>query len=304
MLNVITYGAIDIGSNAIRLIITDVYQHHNKIQYKKISLVRVPIRLGEDVFTQGIISEQKLSLLTQAMAGFAHLMQAYSTKTYRACATSAMREAKNRVEVIKHIKAKTGIQIEIISGDEESSLIYIGGVAEYINDNRDYLYVDVGGGSTEIILYSKNKKIAAKSFPIGTVRTISHAVKPTTKKEMVNWLKTTLEQHPEPILIGSGGNINKFQKLIDNKAGKPIGLKKLQEIHDKLSLLTYEERLTGINLCPHRADVIVPAMDIFITIMKTVKAKKIIVPKTGLADGIIRQLYSNNLINTSNAETT
>ena len=157
MLNIITYGAIDIGSNAIRLIITDVYQMPDRIQYKKKSLVRVPIRLGEDVFTTGAIGANRLNLLTEAMTGFSHLIRAFSVETYRACATSAMREAQNKNEVVKHIHKLTGIKIEIISGDEEAKLIHTGGLAEIIHENKTYLYVDVGGGSTELVLYSTNK---------------------------------------------------------------------------------------------------------------------------------------------------
>jgi exopolyphosphatase/guanosine-5'-triphosphate,3'-diphosphate pyrophosphatase len=296
MLNIFTYGAIDIGSNAIRLIITDVYQMPQKIQYKKISLIRVPIRLGEDVFTSGSIGEEKQRLFLEAMTGFSHLLRAFGVKTFRACATSAMREASNRQLVINKIHQDTGIPIDIISGDEEAYLIQSGGVAELMNDSRSYLYVDVGGGSTEIILYSNNTKIAAKSFPIGTVRMISRAIDPVVESEMQNWLAKTVAYYPNPVLIGSGGNINKFQKLIENREGKPMKIKQLRETREQLSKLTMEERLSDISLSPHRADVIVPALDIFISIMKTVKAKELIVPKIGLGDGIIRQLHRDNIL--------
>lgn len=303
MLDIITYGAIDIGSNAIRLIITDVYQMPNRIQYKKITLVRVPLRLGEDVFTSGKISESKLNLLTEAISGFSHLIKAYSVKIYRACATSAMREAHNKTHVVNHIEKLTGIKIEIISGEEEAKLIHTGGLAEIINDNKTYLYVDVGGGSTEFVLYSTNKKIATKSFPIGTVRTISNAVQPDTISNMTKWLKKTLQKYPKPTIIGSGGNINQFQKIIGNKTGNPIKTKRLKNIREELSKLTFNERLINVNLSPHRADVIIPALDIFITVMKTVGARELIVPKIGLGDGIIRQLHRDN-INNNHARTT
>ncbi len=294
MLTIFTYGAIDIGSNAIRLIITDVYQMPQKVQYKKISLIRVPIRLGEDVFTTGSIGETKLDLFAEAMNGFSHLLKAFGVKKFRACATSAMREASNGEEVIKKIFQTTGIAIDIISGDEEAFLIQSGGVAELLHDGRSYLYVDVGGGSTEIILYSNNTKIAAKSFPIGTVRMISKAIDPIVETDMQTWLTKMVAHYPNPVIIGSGGNINKFQKLIENREGKPMKIKKLRETREQLSRLSMEERLSDISLSPHRADVIVPALDIFISIMKTVKAKELIVPKIGLGDGIIRQLHREN----------
>jgi exopolyphosphatase/guanosine-5'-triphosphate,3'-diphosphate pyrophosphatase len=291
MLKIYTYGAIDIGSNAIRLIITDVYQMPQKVQYKKITLIRVPIRLGEDVFTRGFIGETKQARFIEALTGFSFLLKAYGVKIFRACATSAMREAQNSDEVIAQIHKETGIQIDIISGDEEAYLIQSGGVAELMHDNRTYLYVDVGGGSTEIILYSNNQRIAAKSFPIGTVRMISKATSPLTETEMKDWLTDTLKNYSNPVIIGSGGNINKFQKLIENKEGKPMKIKKLKDIREQLNYMSMEERLADISLSPHRADVIVPALDIFISIMKTVKAKELIVPKIGLGDGIIRHLH-------------
>jgi exopolyphosphatase/guanosine-5'-triphosphate,3'-diphosphate pyrophosphatase len=291
MLKIYTYGAIDIGSNAIRLIITDVYQMPQKVQYKKITLIRVPIRLGEDVFTRGFIGETKQARFIEALTGFSFLLKAYGVKIFRACATSAMREAQNSAEVIAQIHKETGIKIDIISGDEEAYLIQSGGVAELMHDNRTYLYVDVGGGSTEIILYSNNQRIAAKSFPIGTVRMISKATSPLTETEMKNWLADTLKNYSNPVIIGSGGNINKFQKLIENKEGKPMKIKKLKDIREQLNYMSMEERLADISLSPHRADVIVPALDIFISIMKTVKAKELIVPKIGLGDGIIRHLH-------------
>ncbi|HOG19541.1 MAG TPA: hypothetical protein PKW37_03765 [Salinivirgaceae bacterium] len=303
MLDITTYGAIDIGSNALRLIITDVYQMPDRVQYKKITLVRVPIRLGEDVFTTGVISENKLNLLTEAISGFSHLIKAYSVKTYRACATSAMREAHNKTHVVNHIEKLTDIKIEIISGEEEARLIHTGGLAEIINDNKTYLYVDVGGGSTEFVLYSTNKKITSKSFPVGTVRTISNAVKPDTVSNMTKWLKKTLQKYPNPTIIGSGGNINQFQKIIENKTGKPIRAKRLRNVRGELSKLTFDERLINIGLSYHRADVIIPALDIFITVMKTVRAKELIVPKIGLGDGIIRQLHRDKIEN-NHARTT
>lgn len=296
MLNIYTYGAIDIGSNAIRLIITDVYQMPQKVQYKKITLVRVPIRLGEDVFTNGFIGETKQSRFIEALTGFSFLLKAYGVQTFRACATSAMREAQNRVEVAERIQKETGIKIDIISGDEEAFLIQSGGVAELMHDNRTYLYVDVGGGSTEIILYSNNQKITAKSFPLGTVRMISKATSPLTEAEMKSWLANTVKKYANPVIIGSGGNINKFQKLIENKEGKPMKMKKLKDIREQLNHMSMDERLSDVSLSPHRADVIVPALDIFISIMKTVKAKELIVPKIGLGDGIIRQLHRDNVL--------
>lgn len=298
MINIYNYGAIDIGTNAMRLIITDVYQLPNKTQYKKLTLVRVPIRLGEDVFTLGEISEEKQHRFIEAITGFSHLLNAYNIKNYRACATSAMREATNGSQIVTLIRKKTGINIEIISGDEEAYLIQAGGIAEIMNSENTYLYVDVGGGSTEIILYYKHKRINSRSFPIGTVRVLSNAVNPSTKLEMIEWLKKTVKNFSNVIVIGSGGNINKFQKLIDNKEGKPIKTKQIKKMREYLASLSMEERLSVLNLSLHRADVIIPALDIFSTVMNAVKAKQIIVPKIGLGDGIIRELHRKRIQST------
>ena len=291
MINIQTFGAIDIGSNGIRLIITSVYQSLDRVHYKKISLIRVPIRLGEDVFVTGRIGEEKELLLTEAIQGFRHLLSAFGVVRYRACATSAMREASNSQEVIARIKEATGVQIEVISGDEEAFLIQSGGLAEMIDDGKDYLYVDVGGGSTELIWYSNRKVLKATSFPIGTVRLLTNQVDSDALIALENWLLTMRENLPAPIVIGSGGNINRFLKLTDNEEGEPIKFKKLIEVHKQMVALSYEEKLFEVNLSPHRADVLVPALEIFITVMKASGAKKIIVPKIGLADGIVRQLF-------------
>ncbi|MDD2563857.1 MAG: hypothetical protein PHU27_06545 [Salinivirgaceae bacterium] len=295
MINIFSYGAIDIGSNAIRLIITNIYQFETKTQYKKLTLVRVPIRLGEDVFTLGKISNEKQTLLLDALTGFSYLLKAYQIKEFRACATSAMREASNSAEIINLIRKSTGINIEIISGKEEAYLIQTGGIADIMDNNNTYLYVDVGGGSTEIILYSNRKKITSNSFPIGTVRLLSKTVAPDIESKMKQWLNETLKEYPNITIIASGGNINKFQKLINNKEGKLIKAKQIKKTRDYLAELSIEERLSILGLSSHRADVIVPALDIFYSIIKTVKAKEILVPKIGLGDGIIRALHRKHI---------
>ena len=290
-----TYGAIDIGSNAIRLIITDVYTLPQKTQFKKISLVRVPVRLGEDVFKNGYIKDKRLKNLIDALKGYYYLLKAYNVETYRACATSAMREARNNEEIVSKVFKKTGIKIEIISGEEEADLIQSGGIAnDVMNYHRNYIYVDVGGGSTEIIQYSNHQKLNARSFKIGTVRILSNAVDPEIKGDMLLWLSQITTGYDNPVIIGSGGNINSFQKIINNKAGKPISITKLKEIEDYISKLSYDDRI-GINMSLQRAEVIVPALEIFIDIMDTVKSEELIVPKLGLGDGIIRQLHQKNV---------
>ncbi|HON17632.1 MAG TPA: hypothetical protein PK990_00515 [Salinivirgaceae bacterium] len=296
MIQIQTFGAIDIGSNAVRLIITSVYQTIETVQYKKITLVRVPIRLGEDVFTVGSIGEEKLQLLLETIHGFKHLLVAFGVSRFRACATSAMREATNASDVVKKVKEETGISIEIISGEEEAFLIQSGGLAEMMDRRQHYLYVDVGGGSTEIVWYSNHETVTSKSFAVGSVRSLTRSVQDSVLEEMKDWLSMYAHDYPTPVVIGSGGNINRFLKLTGKEEGEPIKFKKLVNVYKQMLSMSYEERLMNVNLSPHRADVIIPALEIFISIMKIVGAKYIIVPKIGLGDGIIRQLFRESRI--------
>ncbi len=287
-----TLAAIDIGSNAIRLLINYV-ERGNNVSFKRAAFIRVPIRLGEDVFTQGYIGDEKLRQLTEAMASFRHLMNTFSVKDYRACATSAMREAENGTEVVNYIREKSNINIEIISGKEEAETIFeAGGLAGLMDSDQSYLYVDVGGGSTEVTIYSNHKRVDSQSFPLGTVRSISDAVDKNEYQRFKKWLKDVALAHKPVAIIGSGGNINKVHKLLFKKDKENIRYVELKLLYDQIVDMTDEQRVKNMGLNIYRADVIVPAMKIFITVAKTCKINEIMVPKVGLADGIVNHLYN------------
>ncbi len=287
-----TLAAIDIGSNAIRLLINYVDKNGGSVSFKKAAFIRVPIRLGEDVFTQGYIGEEKMKRLKEAMASFRHLMNTFEVKGYRACATSAMREAKNGAEVVEYIRKKSDINIEIISGTEEAETIFeAGGIAGLMNSDNSYLYVDVGGGSTEVTIYSNHKRVDSQSFPLGTVRSISDAVDGDEYQRFKTWLKEVALQYKPVAIIGSGGNINKVHRLLYKKDKESIRYVELKLLYDHIVDMTYEQRVKNMGLNDYRADVIVPAIKIFITVAKSCKIDEIMVPKVGLADGVINHLY-------------
>lgn len=287
-----TYAAIDIGSNAIRLLINDIDHSTSSTEFKKAAFLRVPIRLGEDVFTYGAIHEEKLQRLEDAMIGFQHIMKAYRVDQYKACATSAMRDAANGSEVVRKIKEIAGIDIEIITGQEEGNMIFeAGGIEQIMDYDRNYLYVDVGGGSTEIVLYSKHQKIRSESFQIGTVRMLADKVEKAEKKRFKEWLKEIYKGYYPMSIIGSGGNINKVHKLLGKRELEPVGYTELKILYQTLKEMNDEERILNYKLKSYRADVIVPAMKIFATVSKICKVDKIYIPKVGLADGIIHHLY-------------
>ncbi|MFI3282564.1 MAG: hypothetical protein SNG10_03440 [Rikenellaceae bacterium] len=287
-----TLAAIDIGSNAIRLLINYV-EKNGDVTFKKAAFIRVPIRLGEDVFTQGYIGEEKRNRLTEAMASFRHLMNTFNVSDYRACATSAMREAKNGAEVVDYIRKNSDINIEIISGTEEAETIFdAGGIAGLMGGSQSYLYVDVGGGSTEVTIYSNRKRVDSQSFPLGTVRSISDAVDSNEYQRFKKWLKEVALTHKPVAIIGSGGNINKVHKMLYKKDKELIRYVELKLLYDHISDMTDEQRVKNMGLNDYRADVIVPAMKIFITVAKVCKIDEVMVPKVGLADGIITHLYN------------
>lgn len=298
MLEIKKYGAIDIGSNAIRLLISNVIVSEDKEpQFKKSSLVRVPIRLGADAFVSGIISEQNTNRMIDAIEAFKLLMKVHGVKTYKACATSAMREASNGKEVVEKIHRKTGVQIDIIGGKEEAKIISSTDLNQLIEGNNSYLYVDVGGGSTEITLFSKGKLITSKSFKMGTVRLLNN--KKSTNKEMFSnvekWIKKNTKNLKKVCLIGSGGNINKLFKMSGRTEGKPISYIYLNAQYQFLKQMSFNERISELSLNPDRADVIIPATKIYLSAMKWSGARKIYVPKIGLSDGIIKSLFYNKL---------
>lgn len=292
MLQIKKYAAIDIGSNAIRLLVSDIIEQNNKpVKFKKTSLVRVPIRLGADVFIDGKISQASTKRMLDSMAAFKLLMQAHGVKVYKACATSAMREANNGYEIASLIKDQTSINVDIIDGDIEATIIAATDLHDYIDENKTYLYVDVGGGSTEFSVIDHGEKIVSKSFKIGTVRLLNDIVNKDTWLELEQWIKIHTHEFEKIDLIGSGGNINKIFKISGKAMGKPLTYFYLTNFYNMLQSYSYEERITELNLNQDRADVIIPATRIYLSAMKWSGARDIFVPKIGLADGIIKSIY-------------
>jgi len=289
-MEILKFAAIDIGSNAIRLFFSNVVEDKEleRAVFLKSSLLRVPIRLGEDVFQYGEITQKKAEKLVHTMQAFKHLVKVHDVISYRACATSAMREAVNSKEVIEMVKKESGIQIEMISGDEEAQILYTLRELEILEGGKTYLTVDVGGGSTEITLFSNKKQILSHSFNIGTIRMISNQVSKEEFRFMKVWLKNVAEKYKSPTIIGSGGNINKLFRFSEKKDGTPLAYKKLKHIYEYISSFSIDERIRVLELNPDRADVITPAAKLFLKIMKWTKANEIFVPVMGLADGIVR----------------
>ncbi len=283
------FAAIDIGSNAVRLLIANILEYENgTIEVKKNSLVRVPIRLGEDVFLKGEISLRKAGNLIDAMQAFTLLMRVHRVEEYKAFATSAVRDAGNGKELVDRVLEKTDIDIEVIDGEKEAEIIFLTDIKNYIQEDKAYLYIDVGGGSTEFTILSKGEVIARRSFSIGTVRFINEMVSEEYfKGEVKDWIKEKTKDLEEVIAIGSGGNINKIYKMAEVKEGTPLTYDYIKEQYHYLKSLTYEERMNNLGLNPDRADVIVPASRIYLKAMKWSGANEIYVPKIGLADGTI-----------------
>lgn len=286
-------GAIDIGSNAIRLLINYVYEEDGRTPiFNKTSIVRMPIRLGHDVFIDGQICENNVERICDAMLSYALMMKVYDVEIYKAYATSAMREAKNGKEVIKKVTKKSGINIEIIDGKMEAELLFNTELGDFIKDSKTYLYVDVGGGSTELTLLKDNKVFTSKSFEVGTVRLLENKVTPTTFNEMKEWIHVNIGDD-EVELIGSGGNINHVYKYSGVKLGMPLSSAYVKKHHQILQTMTTEERMQNFNMKPDRADVVVYALEIYSNVLRWSHAKKIHVPKVGLSDGIIRKVYKD-----------
>ncbi|WP_452222819.1 Ppx/GppA phosphatase family protein [Lacinutrix chionoecetis] len=297
MLTILKYAAIDIGSNAVRLLISSIVESADKpSRFKKISLVRVPIRLGADVFLKQNISEENTSRMLDAMQAFKLLMKTHRVDKYKACATSAMREANNGKEVADLILKTTGITIDIIDGEEEATIIAATDLNNFIDNNKTYLYVDVGGGSTEFSVIYNGNKTTSRSFKIGTVRLLNDIVKKEMWKELEEWVKTETEKYEKIDVIGSGGNINNIFKSSGKAAGKPLTYFYLTSYYDMLQSYSYEERITELDLNQDRADVIIPAARIYLSAMKWSGAKHIYVPKIGLADGIIKSMYNETIL--------
>ncbi len=285
-------AAIDIGSNAARLLITDVVvDDSGKPQFNKLNLVRIPLRLGFDVFELGEISKERKAMIMETMKAYAHLMKAYEVEHFRACATSAMRDAKNSQDIIRKVRLETGIEIEIITGDKEATMINQSHIAEGLDKNHNYLYIDVGGGSTELTFFSEGKMKYRESFNIGTIRLLKKQIHTTVWDEMRDHLKQNTKTTLPIAAIGSGGNINKIFSLSKKKDGKPLSLQLLKDFYKEFSSFSVEELIRIYKLREDRADVIVPALSIYINVMKWADIEEIYVPKIGLADGLVQSLY-------------
>ncbi len=288
------YAAIDIGSNAVRLLIAEIREDGKEYNFNKDTLIRVPLRLGDDAFLEHRISDRKTSLLIKTMSAFRNLMDAYEVKDYMACATSAMREAANGPDLVEKIK-EIGIDLRIIDGNQEAEIIYSSHVIEKLNGNKSYLYIDVGGGSTELSVFHAGKLEASKSFDIGTIRILDNQDKDEVWDDMKKWAKNHTKGFKQVIAIGSGGNINKLFSLSNEKPGNLLSYSTLKSLSDMLNSYTLKDRIQILGLKPDRADVIIPACEIFISLMKWVKIKEIAVPRIGLVDGVIQTLIDKNL---------
>ncbi len=285
-------AAIDIGSNAARLLIVEVsFNQEGLPQFNKLNLVRVPLRLGFDVFERGEISKEKRGMILQTMKAYSHLINAYDVKQIITCATSAMRDASNSTDIIRKVKLETGLEIEIISGDLEASIIYENHVAENMDANNSYLYIDVGGGSTELTFFTDGKLTFKKSFNIGTIRLLKDMVDDDKWNELKDFIKLKTKGYKKIIAIGTGGNINKVFSLSKKKDGKPLNIELLKDYFKEISSFSLEDRINIYKLRVDRADVIVPALQIYINVMRWAEAEEIYVPKIGLADGLIQHLY-------------
>ena len=285
-------AAIDIGSNAARLLINDVIAGpQNKPEFLKLSLVRVPLRLGFDVFESGSISEERADKFVTTIKAYKHLLDVYEVNHLITAATSAMRDASNGTEIIKRVKDETDIEIKIITGEEEAKYIYENHFADNLNNLESYLYIDVGGGSTELTFFSDGKLVTQQSFNIGTIRLLKNQVTQEHWAQMRDFIKQKLRGHHHITAIGSGGNINKIFSLSKKKEGKPLNLELLRNYYKEFGTLTLQQRMSYYGLREDRADVIVPALLIYINVMNWAESDEIFVPKIGLADGLIHILY-------------
>ncbi len=287
------FAAIDIGSNAIRILIANIIQTEHNVVFQRNSLIRSPVRLGEDSFTLGEISPKSLKRFVKTMKAFKLLMNIHGVSHYKAFATSALREANNSSYVIKTVKKKAGIKVEIIDGTKEAEIIFNSKISEFINTQKTFLFVDVGGGSTEFTFINGGNHVVSKSFKIGTVRLINNLIDDRVWIGIENWIKKNSMKYEKITLMGSGGNINKLFKLSNIKEGKPLSKIKLSQLFKQLEKLNYEERVLKFELNPDRADVIVPAARIYLKALEWSGGQKIYVPRFGLSDGMIKYMYKS-----------
>ena len=291
------YAAIDIGSNAVRLLIADIIENNGSVSFKKNTLVRVPLRLGDDAFLNQFISAKKANDLVKTMGAFKALMDVYKVVEYRAYATSAMREAGNGAEVVERIKAEADVDIQIVHGQKEAKIIYASHAEQNIDKSRDYLYIDVGGGSTELSLFSAGELLASRSFNLGTIRILDNQDREETWDEMREFLRENTRHLKGLSGIGTGGNINKLYKLAEEKDKAPLSFSKLKSIYTYLNSFSLKDRINVLGLNQDRADVIIPACDIYMSVMKWAGIKNIYVPSVGMVDGIIQRLIEKNFKN-------
>lgn len=291
-MNIKKYAAIDIGSNAVRLLIADVIEHEGSTYFKKNELIRVPIRLGEDTFINQLICDNNIIRLCDALKSFNLLMKVYGVVAYKACATSAIREAKNADKVVEKVFAESGVEIDIIDGNTEAKIIAATDLNDILDPNRSYLFVDVGGGSTEFSIFEGLNKINSKSFKIGTVRMINDSISDEIWNDLKLWIKSNTKNYENITILGTGGNINKLFKMSNQKPFTALKMSFLKTKLKEFSSLSYEDRIIKLGLKPDRADVILPATKLYLNAMKWSGAKAILVPKIGLSDGIIKSMYT------------
>ncbi|MDR2283741.1 MAG: exopolyphosphatase [Sphingobacterium sp.] len=290
------YAAIDIGSNAVRLLIADILEKKEEVVYTKNTLLRVPLRLGDDAFIDKHISTGKFQDMVKTMRAFRNLMDVYKVTDYMACATSAMRDSDNGMEVVKACKEE-GIDIQIVDGGIEAEIIYNSYLGNTIDKTKVYLYIDVGGGSTEITLFANGELVDSQSFNLGTIRILDNQDQPETWDKMRRWVKEKTRGYKNIYGIGTGGNINKLSRIANEKGDKPMTYAKLKAIFDHLNSFSLKDRIHELGLRSDRADVIIPASEIFLTIMKVGHLKNIVAPRVGLVDGIIQTLIDKNFKN-------
>ena len=284
-------AAIDIGSNAVRMLICYVIQSENQEIFQKNSYQRLPLRLGEDSFNDGIISDKKIKTLSEALISFKYMMRVHNVDEYQIYATSALRESKNSLNVISEVEETSGLKINLINGLKEAKIIAKGNPLSKLEFNKTYLYVDVGGGSTEYSILRRGVDKKSKSFKIGTVRLLNNLINPSTIYEVEKWLKSNIDQNDKVKLFATGGNINKIQTMTGTKTGKPISYLSVKDLLNNVKLHSYKERMIKYNLNPDRADVIIPALKIFILTMESVSSNKMFVPKVGLVDGMVKEIF-------------
>ncbi len=288
------YAAIDTGSNAVRLLIADIIDNNGSVSFKKNTLIRVPLRLGDDAFLHQYLSDKKAADLVKTMQAFKNLIDVYKVDDYMACATSAMREAKNGQEIVERIKKEADLDLEIVHGSREATIIYNSHAEQNMDKSKNYLYIDVGGGSTELSLFSEGEMLASQSFNIGTIRILDNQDKDETWNEMNDFIRLHTRKFKNISGIGTGGNINKLFKLSEEKEGEAMAYTKLKSLYNYLNSFSLKDRINVLGLNQDRADVIIPACEIYISVMKWANIKNIYVPSVGMVDGIIQTLIDKN----------